>query len=178
MIHIEVSASVYPTEDPEKVSRAISRMFEGIEINISEVSGVSEISEVFETSEVSETAGPAGSGQGTGPVFRLTGEGGIELLNTLHRIFREESIIDSVRKKAFNKGLSMDGRSVRFLLDKQVAFVGFASFPPEEKPLDSIEVHITAGSFPEMERLSEWLLPLTEDGKPIIEVGMDYVEGV
>ena len=27
-----------------------------------------------------------------------------------------------------------------------------------------------------MERLFEWLLPLTEEGKPVVEVEMDYVQ--
>lgn len=154
MISVEVSASVYPTEDAEKVSLAISNMFKGIEIEAVEVS-----------------ADPSG------PASRLFGRGGIELLTTLHRLFREEGIIDSVRNKAFGKGLSKDGTASHFLLNKQVAFVGVASIPAEEEPLGSIEVNIRADSPAEMERLFEWILPPTEDGKPISEVGMDYVEG-
>ena len=32
MIYVKVSAPVYPTEDPEKVIRAISALFTGIKI--------------------------------------------------------------------------------------------------------------------------------------------------
>ena len=158
MIHVEVSAAVYPTEDPEKVAVAISELFSGIEIE--------------------EITPEAGKSEETGslPSFYLSGQGGLDLLFTLHGLIRKEAIIDSLRNKAFNKGLSSEGLSVRFLLNKQAAFVGVPSVPAEEEPLGSIEVSIRAGSPEEMERLFEWLLPLTEDGKPIVEVGMDYVE--
>jgi len=165
MIHVEVSAAVYPTEDPEKVARAISELFSGIEIEeITPEAGKSE-SERAESGEAGSLA-----------PFYLSGHGGLDLLFTLHGLIRREAIIDSMRNKAFNKGLSSDGLSVNFLLNKQAAFVGFPSVPAEEEPLGSIEVSIRADSPAEMERFFEWLLPLTEEGKPIVEVGMDYVE--
>ncbi len=158
MIHVKVSAAVYPTEDPEKVIRAISTLFTDTSI---------EKEEAIETTE---------SGKGIPPSFFLSGEGGLDLLQTLHGLIRREEIIDSVRNKVFNKGLSSDGLSVRFLLNKQAAFAGIASIPAQEEALGSIEVLIRADSPEEMERLFEWLLPLTEEGKPVIEVEMDYVE--
>ncbi len=157
MIHIKVSAAVYPTEDSEKVIKAISSLFTDIKLE----------KEVIDTAEL-ET--------GTSPSFFLSGEGGIDILQTLHWLIRREQIIDSVRNKAFSKGLSSDGLSVRFLLNKQAAFVGIPSVPAQEEPLGSIEVIIRADSQEEMERLFEWLLPLTEEGKPVVEVEMDYVE--
>jgi len=158
MIHVKASAAVYPTEDPDKVVRAISALFADISI---------------EKEEVIETTEP---GKEIPPSFFLSGEGGLDLLQTLHGLIRREEIIDSVRNKVFNKGLSSDGISVRFLLNKQAAFVGIASIPAQEEALGSIEVLIKADSPEEMERLFEWLLPLTEEGKPVIEVEMDYVE--
>ena len=95
---------------------------------------------------------------------------------TLHGLIRREEIIDSIRNKVFIKGLSSDGLSVRFLLNKQAAFVGIPSIPAQEESLGSIEVVIRADSREEMERLFEWLLPLTEEGRPVAEVGMEYVE--
>ncbi len=166
MIHVEVSAAVYPTEDPEKVAMAISELFSGIEIE-----------EITPEPGKSEETGKSEPGEaGSLPSFYLSGQGGLELLFTLHGLIRREAIIDSMRNKAFNKGLSSDGLSLSFLLNKQAAFVGFPSVPAEEEPLGSIEVSIRADSPAEMERLFEWLLPLTEDGKPVVEVGMDYVE--
>jgi len=157
MINVKVSAAVYPTEDLDKVTKAISVLFTGIELQ-------------------KETVDAVESEKGVSPAFRLTGEGGLDLLFTLHGLIRREAIIDSIRNKAFNKGLSREGLLVRFLLNKQAAFVGIPSVPAEEEPLGSIEVVIRADSPEEMERLFEWLLPLTEEGVPVVEVEMDYVE--
>ncbi|RXA18724.1 hypothetical protein EQO05_10445 [Methanosarcina sp. MSH10X1] len=157
MIHVKVSAAVYPTEDPEKVIKAISSLFTDIELKKDTIEGTE-----------SET--------GVSPSFFFSAEGEIDILQTLHGLIRREEIIDTVRNKAFGKGLSRDGLSVRFSLNKQAAFVGIPSVPAQEEPLGSIEVIINADSEKEMERLFEWLLPLTEEGKPIVEVEMDYVE--
>ena len=157
MINVKVSAAVYPTEDPEKVIKAISVLFTEIELQ-------------KETIEATE------SQKGVSPSFRLTAEGGLDLLFTLHGLIRREMIIDSLRNKAFNKGLSREGLLVSFLLNKQAAFVGVPSVPAEEGSLGAIEVVIRADSPEEMERLFEWLLPLTEEGVPVVEVGTDYVE--
>ncbi|MGB9941285.1 RNA-binding domain-containing protein [Methanosarcina sp.] len=157
MIRVKVSAAIYPTEDPEKVIKAILSLFTDIELK-------------------KEATGAAGPETGVSPSFFLSGEGGIDILQTLHGLIRREKIIDSIRNKAFSKGLSSDGLSVRFSLNKQAAFVGIPSVPAQEESLGSIEVIIRADSQEEMERLFEWLLPLTEEGKPVIEVDMDYVQ--
>ncbi|MFZ2499373.1 MAG: RNA-binding domain-containing protein [Methanosarcina sp.] len=160
MIHVKVSAAVYPTEDSEKVTRAISALFIGIPIE----------------KEAIETTEPARSETEVSPSFFLSGGGGLDLLLTFHGLIRREKIIDSIRNKVFSKGLSRDGLSVRFFLNKQAAFVGIPSIPAREESLGAIEVVIRADSPEEMERLFEWLLPLTEEGKPVVEVEMDYVE--
>ena len=157
MVYLEVSAVVYPTEDPEKVKKAISTLFADIKIE----------NKVIETTEPHK---------GISPSYLLVGEGGLELLRTLHGLIRREKIIDSIRDKAFSRGLSSDGLSVRFLLNKQSAFVGIPSIPAQEEPLGSIEVFIRTNSQAEMERLFEWLLPPTENGKPLTEIEMKSVE--
>lgn len=157
MIHIEVSAPVYPTENPDKVIKAVSALFTDMKIE----------RKAIENTEA-ET--------GVSPSLFLSGEGGINHLVTLHGLIRREEIIDSIRNKVFNKGLSNDGLSVRFLLNKQAAFVGIPNIPAQKESLGSIEVVIRADSQEEMERLFEWLLPITEEGRPVVEVEMDYVE--
>ncbi|HOA69513.1 MAG TPA: RNA-binding domain-containing protein [Methanosarcina thermophila] len=157
MIRVKVSAAVYPTEDPEKVIKAISSLFNDIKLR----------KEVINTT---------GSETEASPSFFFSAEGGIEILQTLHGLIHREEIIDSVRNKAFIEGLSSDRLSVRFLLNKQAAFVGVPSIPAQEEPLGSIEIIIRADSQEEMERLFEWLLPPTEEGKPVVEVEMDYVQ--
>lgn len=159
MIHVKVSAPVYPTEDPEKVIRAISELFTDIKIEKKD-----------NNSDKLQT--------GIKPSSLLSGEGGIDLLLVLHGLIRREEIIDSVRNKIIGAGLSGDGLSVHFLLNKQAAFVGIPSIPAQEEPLGSIEVDIRAGSQEEMRRLFEWLLPQTENGKPVAEIEMEYVESV
>lgn len=157
MIYVKVSAFVYPTEDSEKVRKAIISLFTNLKIE-------------------KEPVKITGNHKEISPLFLLSGEDGIELLQSFHGLIRREGIIDSIRDKVFNKGLSNDGLSTRFLLNKQAAFVGIPSIPPQEEPLGSIEVFIKAGSQAEMERLFTWLLPPTENGKSVIEVEMKSVE--
>jgi predicted RNA binding protein with dsRBD fold (UPF0201 family) len=157
MIHVDVSAPVFSTEDPEKVIRAISALFTDIKIEREDIK-------------------PSEPETGILPSSLFSGKGGIDLLLTLHGLIRREEIIDSVRNKALNAGLSADGLSVRFLLNKQAALVGIPSIPAQIEPLGSIEVVIKANSHEEMKRLFEWLLPPTEDGRPVGELEMEYVE--
>lgn len=159
MIHVKVSTPVYPTEDQEKVKRSILALFAGINIEKKSV-------------EASETE------TGNYPCFLYSGEGGVELLLTLHRLIRKERIIDSVHDKVFSKGLSNDSLSIMFLLNKQVAFVGIPSIPVQDEPLGSIEVIIKVDSPEEMERFIEWLLPITENGIPVNEIGIECLTGL
>lgn len=159
MIHVRVSAPVYPTEDPEKVIRAISELFTDMKIEKKD-----------NNSDKLQT--------GIKPSSLLSGEGGIDLLFVLHGLIRREEIIDSVRNKIIGAGLSVDELSAHFLLNKQAAFVGIPSIPAQEEPLGSIEVDIRADSQEEMRRLFEWLFPQTENGKPVAEIEMGYVEKV
>ena len=134
MINVKVLAPVYPTEDPEKVIRAISALFTDIKIEKEDI----------------KTAEPE---TGVSPSLLLSGEGGIDLLLILHGLILREEIIDSIRNKVLIAGLSNDGLSVRFLLNKQAAFVGIPSIPAQEESLGSIEVVIRADSQEEMKRL-------------------------
>ena len=157
MIHVTVSAVVYPTEDPEKVIRAISTIFTDI---------------VLEKKTIETIEFELGDYQS----LLVSGEGQLDLLLTLHGLIRREKIIDSIRNKVFSKNLSSDGLSIRFLLNKQAAFVGIPSISAQKESLGSIEIVIMAESLEEMGRLLEWLLPVTEGGIPVVEVEIDYVE--
>ena len=70
----------------------------------------------------------------------------------------------------------MTGFLSAFFSTNRLLLLGFPVFLLREESLGSIEVVIRADSQEEMERLFEWLLPLTEEGKPVVEVEMDYVE--
>lgn len=173
MIQVEVSAPVNPTEDPEKVAAAISKLFLGIKLEKkSEQKSIEQKSILVKEPEKNSSSLYSLSY----PFFFLSGQGGLDILLSLHELVRKEAIIDSLREKVFNKRLSEDDLSVRFLLNKQAAFAGVLSTLAEEEPLGSIEVIIKADSPEELRRLIEWLLPLTEAGKPVVEVGIEHVE--
>ena len=96
---------------------------------------------------------------------RIEAYDGLESLRNLHKLLREQSILDTAR------GVMLRGRvgeTISFQLNKQAAFMGIVSFPPEEEPLGSMHVQIMGG-----ERVIDWLAPETENGVPIIEIEME-----
>lgn len=93
---------------------------------------------------------------------RIEAYDGLESLRNLHRLLREQSILDTAR------GVMLRGRvgeAVSFQLNKQAAFMGIVSFPPEEEPLGSLHVRIMGG-----EMVINWLAPETENGVPVNEI--------
>ena len=96
---------------------------------------------------------------------RIEAYDGLESLRNLHKLLREQSILDTAR------GVMLRGRigeTISFQLNKQAAFMGIVSFPPEEEPLGSLHVQIMGG-----EMVIDWLAPETENGVPIIEIEME-----
>ena len=93
---------------------------------------------------------------------RIEAYDGLESLRNLHSLLREQSILDTAR------GVMLRGRvgeAVSFQLNKQAAFMGIVSFPPEEEPLGSLHIQIMGG-----EMVINWLAPETENGVPIHEI--------
>ena len=96
---------------------------------------------------------------------RIEAYNGLESLRNLHKLLREQSILDTAR------GVMLRGRvgeTISFQLNKQAAFMGMVSFPPEEEPLGSLHVQIMGG-----ERVIDWLAPETENGVPINEIELE-----
>ena len=93
---------------------------------------------------------------------RIEAYSGPDALKTLHRLLREQEILDPARSVIFESRM---GSVVPFRLNKQAAFMGCVNFPPEEEPLGSIHVKITGD-----ERVIDWLAPKTENGIPIYEI--------
>ena len=100
---------------------------------------------------------------------RIEGRGGAKSLSTLHRLLREQRILDTARSVMLHGTV---GDSIQFRLNKQAASVGKVSFPPGEEPLGSIHVEIRGP-----ETLIDWLAPETFEGRPIEEIDLveDYV---
>ena len=99
---------------------------------------------------------------------RVEAYGGPAALKTLHELLRKQQILDTARSVMLHGRV---GNTIRFQLNKQAAFMGMVSFPPQEEPLGSIHVQITGS-----ERLIDWLAPETVDGKPIIEISLDKID--
>jgi len=113
-ISVQVEADINPTENEDKVKRAIENIFGSLELEIE----------------------PQRQGS------LLVGRGrGIDALTKLFNLLRRERIRDAARG-ALYEGLS--GKSIIFYLNKQVAYVGHVSFskPVAESPLGPIKVEI------------------------------------
>ncbi len=111
-VHVEVK--VNPTEDLEKVKKAVENIFGNIEFEVT----------------------PEERGN-----LLVAEAKGIDGLTTLRDLLRRERIRDAARR-VFFEGLSK--KSVVFYLNKQVAYVGHISFsaPVGESPLGPIKVQI------------------------------------
>lgn len=92
---------------------------------------------------------------------------GLDSLANFHDLLRDQRILDTARA-VMERGLG--DNSFQFRLNKQAAFMGKVSFPPEEEPLGSIHVQITGG-----EKVIDWLAPKTEGGVPLVEIDIDYL---
>jgi len=113
-ISVQVEADINPTENENKVKRAIENMFNNLEWEIK----------------------PQKQGN------LLVGRGrGMDTLTKLYNLLRRERIRDAARG-ALYEGLG--AKSIIFYLNKQVAYVGHVSFskPVGESPLGPIKVEI------------------------------------
>jgi len=113
-ISVQVEAEINPTENEDKVKRAVENMFGNLQLEVK----------------------PQKRGS------LLIGRGrGMDALTKLCNLLRRERIRDAARGVLY-EGLS--GKSIVFYLNKQVAYVGHISFskPVGESPLGPIKVEI------------------------------------
>ncbi len=97
----------------------------------------------------------------------LCGEGNFDSLRKLHQLLRENRILDTARQVFMN---GIEGNTIQFKLNKQVAYVGNANFPAGEESLGSIHVEISAENKEALIKIIDWLSPRTVDGKPVEEI--------
>ena len=134
---VRISALVYPTEIEEKVSTAITNLFPVI-------------------IQKQDFGTP-----------RLYVEGDIESLRRLHRLLREEQVLDTARHILLS---GIEGNATQFRLNKQVAFVGKLNFPSGEESLGSIYVELCADNEKDLMKIIDWLAPETVEGEPVVEI--------
>ncbi len=137
---IVVRVEVRPTEDVEKVRKALENVFDAESIQIEKVDDYQLI--------VAEGSG-----------YRC--------LLKLYNAIRSQYILDAAREY-LKRGMYDDG--VVFYLNKQAAYAGVVSFCSQEygeSPLGAIVFDIQLKN---PERLINWLTPKTLNGKPIREI--------
>jgi uncharacterized protein len=129
-VAVHIEAEVNPTESQEKVEAAIGTIVEGAKISTK----------------------PSSKG-----VILIAEASDQESLFKLHNVLRSDRIRDAARKQLFR---SIQGNTISFCLNKQVAFSGHISFCEEsgESPLGSIKIQIVTDNPVEM---VEWLAKKT-----------------
>ena len=125
-----IETEINPTEDSDKVKLAVENIFGARE---------------FEVQTRKRGSTLVASAEGT------------EGLTKFYNLLRRERIRDAARSVLFR---GLDGNSVTFYLNKQVACAGHVSFsePTGESPLGPIKVKITCDNPGE---LIDWLAPRT-----------------
>jgi len=129
-IKVHIEAEINPTESEDKVKRAIENIFGNVETKVQ-------------------------------PIYkgaRLTAETkSLESLTKLCNLLRRERIRYAARRVLFE---GLNGKTISFCLNKQVAFAGHVSFSKEiaESPLGPIKVKIECENPRE---LVDWLAPKT-----------------
>ena len=123
---VTIEAEINPTESEDRVKKAIENMFGNVQTRIEPLQRGAKIS--------AENKGS-------------------EALTRLYNLLRRERVRAAARK-VFLEG--MDGRTISFCLNKQVAFAGHISFSREEaeSPLGPIKVRIKSEN---PRRLIDWL---------------------
>ena len=136
---IVAEVEVRPTEDEDKVLRALLNVFEP---------------EKIEKVSLGEKV-----------VIRATASS-LASLQRLHRLLRAQEILEAARSYMLK---SVKGDTVTILLHKQAAYEGKISLLSwdSESPLGPIKITITFR--PNVRDVIDWLSPPTSQGKPLYE---------
>ena len=129
-VSVFVEVKINPTESTDKVKQAVENIFGNIQVKVQSVHKRD---------------------------LLIAEARGLESLSKLYNLLRRERIRDAARGVFFE---GLDGKTMAFCLNKQVAFVGHLSFSKEmaESPLGPIKVKIKCENPRE---LIEWLAPKT-----------------
>jgi hypothetical protein len=140
MVYIRIEVEVRPTEDIEKVLKALKNIFTFKNFKVEELSNERKLIIIEENS--------------------------IDVLSKMYDGLRRQRILDTSRN-IFLKNLRGDTIEIR--LHKQAAYQGIISFVDSdaESPLGSIYVIISSKN---INALIDWLAPKTAHGKPLWEL--------
>jgi len=141
-MEITIRCPVHPTEDIEKVKRAIETHLGKIPLKVIEHNQIIELT----SSETDRNT-----------------------LSFVRQSIYEKRILAVVRTRLLSNYNDLDF-TTSIYLDKQAAFVGklrLIDNDVESPPLGSIEINITFDSAPLFEEFLDWFSPRTKDGKVI-----------
>jgi predicted RNA binding protein with dsRBD fold (UPF0201 family) len=129
-VSVYVEVRINPTESVDKVKRAIENIFGNIQVKVQSLY--------------------------KGDLL-IAEARGLESLTKLYNLLRRERIRDAARRVFFE---GLDGKTIAFCLNKQVAFAGHISFSKEvaESPLGPIKIRIKCDNPRE---LIDWLVQKT-----------------
>ncbi|RLF13719.1 MAG: hypothetical protein DRJ66_07325 [Thermoprotei archaeon] len=140
MIKVTVEVDVFPTENINKVKKALLNVFEPSSLKVMR--------------------------KGIRRKIVAKGQGSMSLMK-IYRKLREERILDTARRY-LKAGITNENKIV-FFIHKQAAYVGVVSFCDSEirSPLGHIKFEIETD---DPKTLIDWLTPKTVRGVPIKEV--------
>jgi len=129
-VEVQIEVDVNPTEDEVRVKRAVENMFSSMQFELKPLK------------------------RGSLLTAKATGMDG---LTKFYNLLRRERIRDAARTVMY-KGVN--GQSIVFYLNKQVAYAGHISFsePTGESPLGAIKVQIKCDN---PKDIIDWLAPKT-----------------
>lgn len=139
-MEISIRSPVYPTEDIEKVRRAIETLLGRIPLEIIECENHTELV----SSNITQ-----------------------DNLISIRRLIHEKRILDATRICLLKNYNDLEATTDLFL-DKQAAFIGkirLIDNNTESPPLGSIEVQIAFKTQFQFEEFLDWFSPRTRDGK-------------
>ncbi|MDV0447367.1 hypothetical protein MsAg5_12530 [Methanosarcinaceae archaeon Ag5] len=153
--NVTFSAPVFPTENPDKVKRALLNLINYGRPNSDSLVADADVVCIDLNGQIPNRA--------------LMVSGGTELLSGVHYLIRKEEIIDTTKTALLN-GVVESESEIHVFLNKQVAYVKRLNFPADEEPLGSIEIEIKAESMDALLRIVDWLAPPTKDGVALFEL--------
>lgn len=149
MIRVKINASVYPTEDPDRVMAALKNMFSFEESQVHRETRV-------ETVQLKIDMMVRYNVEVTRLVLEFDSK---DCLEPLKRMFKDEHIEECARSVLYSSKHGVDGHAFRlsFRVHKQAALMGKVHFSElHESPLGPINVDITTA---EPDTFIDWIAP-------------------
>ncbi len=140
MVYIRAEVEVRPTEDLDKVLKALKNILHVKNVRVEDL--------------------------GKERKMIICEENELNALRKFHDILRRQKILDTARSVMLR---SLRSNTIEFKLNKQAAFQGIINFVENdsESPLGAITITITSNR---INAVIDWLAPKTSHGRPLWEI--------